>query len=114
MRDSFIQEESVEKELNKIGVTAFSIRILLPKARFRLIKLHGINSGVANLLKQNMLSLGGDVAVKEGTFNCKQQKTDILIMGTSKQINELIYKMRISPLDGPRVGHRIKKLMNKW
>lgn len=65
------------------------------KAVFRLIKLKGVRNAVANILKQEMLSSGGDATVSQWTVNCSRPKTDVLLMGTAKQLEHVIVKMRM-------------------
>ena len=40
-----------------------------------------------------MLSIGGEVAIPKDAFELKEKSSDILIMGTLKQLNELIAKL---------------------
>jgi dihydropteroate synthase len=47
----------------------------------------------AIIIKQDMLSLGGEVAVPMNTFELHDETGNILIMGTLKQLNELIGKL---------------------
>lgn len=52
---------------------------------------------VANILKQEMLSLGADAAVARGSVACSIEKTDVLLMGTLKQIHALAKKIEKQP-----------------
>lgn len=47
-----------------------------------------------NALKQEILSLGGEVAVHKYTINCTIDYTDLLILGTPKHYKLLIPKLR--------------------
>ena len=40
-----------------------------------------------------MLSIGGEVAVPKNTFELHEKTADILIIGTIKQLNELVVKL---------------------
>jgi|SRR3989338_8602939 len=82
------------KEIAAIGVSAECIQIMKNKAVFRLIKLHGVRNAVANIIKQEMLSCGGDATVSQWTVNCSRPKTDVLLMGTLKHYGIIIAKMR--------------------
>jgi dihydropteroate synthase len=46
----------------------------------------------ANIIKQEMLSKGGDAAVTRGTVDASVPKTDMLLMGTEKQYQALFKK----------------------
>ncbi|MFO7872747.1 MAG: hypothetical protein R6U26_03900, partial [Candidatus Undinarchaeales archaeon] len=85
MKSELIKEEQAEEMMQELGVYKEGIEIMLDKTKFRLLKIESVRSAVANILKQEMLSAGGDVAVSPGTVNCKIEETDVLIMGTLKQ-----------------------------
>lgn len=53
-------ERGVKDELKKIGVSQEAVKILARKAFHYLIKIEGIPSPTANLLKQEMLSVMAD------------------------------------------------------
>jgi len=87
----------VEKIMHDIGVDPYGIKIMLPKTDTFLIRLNAISNIVANILKQEMLSLGGDVAVARGALSGKIQKTDCLIIGQFAQLCSLIRKLKLQP-----------------
>lgn len=89
----YITECDVEQELLSIGVDDKAIDYLLEKSRFRILKLKGIKCHIANIMKQDMLSIGGDVAVNKGCVNCSVEHTDVLVMGTIKQIRLFTEKL---------------------
>ncbi|HLC48524.1 MAG TPA: hypothetical protein VJI13_05615 [Candidatus Norongarragalinales archaeon] len=88
-------EEAARTEILKIDVSEEAAHIMAPKAIFRVMKLHGVRNAVGNILKQEMLSIGGEVAVSQYTVNCARPSTDVLIMGTLKQFYKLIQKMKV-------------------
>ena len=70
-----------------------SIEIMAPKAIFRVIKLENIVLQDTIIIKQDMLSLGGEAAIPKDAFKLKQHSADILIMGTLQQLHELVGKL---------------------
>ncbi len=82
------------KEIEGIGVCEECVRIMRDKAVFRTVRLHNVRNAVANILKQEMLSLGGDATVSQWTVNCAKPQTDVLLMGTIKHYRIIIAKMR--------------------
>jgi hypothetical protein len=81
-------------EIRSVDVSEDCVRIMRDKAVFRLVKLCGVRNAVANILKQEMLSCGGDATVSQWTVNCSKPKTDVLLMGTLKHYRIIIAKMR--------------------
>jgi len=79
--------------IRKIGSDTYSIDIMAPKAISKVIKLKNVVLQDAVIIKQDMLSLGGEVAVPRNTFELYKEKGDILIIGTLKQLDELVEKL---------------------
>jgi len=83
--------------MREIGVDAYGAKIMLPKAQNLLIRLSAVNNTTANILKQEMLSLGADAAIARGALTGKTKKTDILLMGQLAQFSALANKLKIQP-----------------
>jgi dihydropteroate synthase len=79
------------------------------------LQIEGIPPRTANLLKQEMLSVGGDAAVNARVFDCSTESTDAILTGTPKQIEALLLKLNPYPGLAPLAGdlketlHRISK-----
>lgn len=99
----------VKEELSKIGVTPEGIEIMAPKFIFKIVKLKNIKNVAANILKQEMLSLGGEAAVHKQTINCKIEKTDVLLGGTLKIYFKLIQKLKAQVLGLAKIGEVIER-----
>ena len=80
-------------EIQKIGSDPESIEIMAPKAVSKVIKLENIVLQDAIIIKQDMLSLGGGVAIPRDAFELREDSSDILIMGTLRQLRELVEKL---------------------
>ncbi len=89
--------KDVIHEMGKVGVDAIGLKLMKGKALHYNFKIEGIEPRVANLLKQEMLSLGGDVALDRKGIDCSSQSTDAILMGTEKQFERLILKLTQYP-----------------
>ena len=85
--------KDAKEVIKKIGSDPNSIDIMAPKAISKVIKLENIILQDAIIIKQDMLSIGGEVAVPKDTFKLINKTGDILIIGTLKQLNELVKKL---------------------
>lgn len=85
---------AARKEIQKIGSDPKSIDIMAPKAVFRVMKLTQVVLQDAIIIKQDMLSLGGEVAIPWDAFELKQSPADILVMGTVTQLRQLVEKLQ--------------------
>ena len=85
--------ENAKEEIRKIGSDSPSVEIMAPKAISKVIKLENVVLQDAIIVKQDMLSIGGEVAVPKNTFELHEKTGDILIIGTLKQLKELVEKL---------------------
>jgi dihydropteroate synthase len=85
--------DNAKEEIQKIGSDPQSIEIMAPKTISKVIKLESVILQDAIIIKQDMLSIGGEVAVPKNTFSLHEKTGDILVIGTLKQLNELVEKL---------------------
>jgi 5-methylthioadenosine/S-adenosylhomocysteine deaminase len=76
-------------EIQKIGSDPGGVARMFTKAVHFCIKVENLRPKVCNIIKQDMLSLGGDAAVHKHVIDAKVETSDILIMGTVKQFHQL-------------------------
>ena len=61
------------------------------------LRVEGISPPVANVLKQEMLSVGGDAAIDERVLDGGIEETDVILMGSHTQVGKLIVKLSDDP-----------------
>jgi dihydropteroate synthase len=81
----------------QIGVDPYGIDAMVSKTININILIEDQPCKIANIIKQEMLSVGGDAAVARGSVSCSVPASDILIMGTLKQILALVKKIEKQP-----------------
>lgn len=113
MRDKIIKEKDVAKEMQRIGVDPGGIKIMKDKGVFRLIRLTKIRPAMANIIKEDMLSAGGEAAIHKLSCACKVKYTDVLIMGTIAQCRHLLNNLKQQPYGGSDIRKRVKELLSK-
>ncbi len=86
--------EEAAEEMKKIDVDPRGIEIMKKKFIFKVLKLKDVKTAWANIIKQEMLSLGADAATSEDTVGCKKPTTDVLLAGTVSQLERLVAKLR--------------------
>jgi dihydropteroate synthase len=92
----FIEVKNLEDAriaIKQIGSDPQSINIMAPKAVSKVIKLEKVILQDAIIIKQDMLSIGGEVAIPKDTFKLHDKTGDILVIGTLKQLNDLVLKL---------------------
>ncbi len=85
------------QQMKEMGVDPIGVKLMEGKTLYFNLKVEGIEPKRADLLKQEMLSLGGDVAVNGRGFDCSAEQTDALLMGTQKHFEKLIFKLEQYP-----------------
>lgn len=103
--------EAIE-ELKKVGVDPHGIEAMAPKMMTANILIEDVECKVANIMKQEMLSIGGDAAVARGSVSCSIEKTDAIIIGTTKQIERFADKISSQPFGLSRISGDIRKLFD--
>ncbi len=98
------------QQMKKVGVDPTGVKLMEGKTLHFNLKLEGIEPRTANLLKQELLSLGGDVAVDGRGLDCSAKQTDALLMGTQKHFEKLILKLESYP-DLQPIGQSIKETL---
>lgn len=101
------------RELQRVGVDPHGIAAMLPKMEHFIIGIEGLTCKVANIMKQEMLSIGGDVAVARGSVGCTIETTDALVMGTLKQIHRFIDKLASQPFGLRALAEEMKSLLKR-
>lgn len=104
--------EDAAREMRKIGVCDGGIDAMEGKARTLVIKVAGASIPAAHVLKQQMLSVGGDAAVAKDVITHAVDSTDVLIMGTPNQIRRLVEKLQWQPFGLPELGTDIGALLD--
>ncbi|OPY06002.1 MAG: Dihydropteroate synthase [Syntrophaceae bacterium PtaB.Bin038] len=99
--------------LKAIGVEPYGIASMVPKMRHLNVLVEGLTPKVANIIKQEMLSQGGDAAVSRGCVDCSVRRTDVLIMGTVKQILRFAGKLRLQPFGLKEISADLRGLLER-
>jgi dihydropteroate synthase len=100
-----------ERELRCIKVDSGGIAMMAAKMLTRCVKLTGLQCRQANILKQEMLALGGDAAVARGTVACSIDKTDVILIGTDKQLHTLCSKLAPQPFGLPALAAELQEVL---
>ena len=109
-----VNRKNLDKELEHIGVDRAAFDIFNWKSNLILLKLYDVNGKGANILKQEFLANGGDVAVNRDVASWKAEKTDCLLIGTEKVYKCVYDKLAFEPFFGlTEVRKLIEKVLNK-
>jgi len=89
--------EELKHLMQNIKVDNYGIKIMAPKGIAHIIKINSLSCIAANILKQEMLSLGADAAVSKYTLTGRTRKTDCVLLGNIAQLSRLTEKLKRQP-----------------
>jgi len=87
-------------EMRRCGATESGIQRMLTKAEAIAVAMENVGRRQANLLKQEMLAAGGDVAVSHGVCSEEVAVTGVVLMGTRRQFESLLARLAVA--DAPK------------
>lgn len=87
----------LRRELKQLGVDGGGVSILEDKGALHLIRIRDLHVGAANILKQDALSIGADLAVPKGTVTALIPRVDGLLIATERQLQQLVKKEKAQP-----------------
>jgi len=107
-------QEKVRKIMKEIRVDPYGIKIMAPKATGFLLRINSVSNITANILKQEMLSLGADAAIARDSLTGRVKITDCLLMGTLNQYLGLKEKLKRQPFGLDKLGEEISVTLNEY
>ncbi len=97
--------------LKRLGVDGGGIDILASKMQHHIIEINNLHVGGANILKQDALSVGADLAVPRGTVVAQTKSVDVILIATSRQLQKLIKKELLQPFGLKELSYKLKSIL---
>jgi len=97
--------------LRQLGVESGGITIMSGKMELLTFYLKDLRTPAANILKQDALSIGADLAVPGGVITCEKSHYDCILIGTKKHIEILSRKELAQPFGLKSVAKELKKFL---
>lgn len=102
----------MKREMAKIGVDPFGVKLMAGKAVFHVIKIENVDHRVANILKQEILSIGGEAACARAVMSRQLGESSVLLMATQAQYQELFRHLSYQPFGLKKISLKIKEVLN--
>lgn len=103
------------KEMYKVGATLEGIEIMAPKSVLITLKIEQMPINKALIIKQEMLSKGGDAAISWYALSSKSLHknsfTDVLLTGTLSTFQKFIFKLHTQPLNLSELSAELEKVI---
>ncbi len=97
----------------RMDVDPGGIEIMEGKSRHLLIRFDDIDLRAALILKQDMLSLGGEAALSRHAAGLSVDTTPVILMGTAMQLSRLAEKLCSQPFGLDSIGNSLETLLGE-
>ncbi len=105
--------KNIPELMKSIGVDPYGIKIMSSKSLHRVIYVQEVSSFVANILKQELLSLGADAAIpKQALF--KKTLVNLIIFATDSQLIRLLQKLQKQPTSLKKFSQELKLALKNF
>ncbi len=99
------------KTYENLGCETAGAKILANKSQINTILIKNLHVGAANILKQDALSIGADLAVPRATIIAQDKHVDVILIATNKQLQILSKKELVQPFGLKQIALDLKKFI---
>lgn len=99
--------------LQELKVDAGGVCILEDKGQIHLIRIVDLHVGAANILKQDALSVGADLAVPRGTVTAMEPRVNALLIATQRQLQQLAKKEKAQPFGLKALAQELERYCHR-
>ncbi len=103
--------ENKKKALKSLGVESGGVGIMAKKMELMYFFIKDLKCPAANILKQDALSIGADLAVPGGVILCEKPLYDCILIGTRKHMEILSKKELAQPFGLKIIANELKRFL---
>ena len=100
-----------KKALKTLGVESGGVGIMAKKMELLYFFIKDLKTPAANILKQDALSIGAELAVPGGVITCEKPTYDCILIGTRKHMETLSKKELAQPFGLKTLATELKKFL---
>lgn len=105
------RRSTLERRLRSAGVDPAGIAIMADKAEPVVIRICGLEAAAANILKQQLLSIGGDAAVHRDVIKGGPERSCAYCIADRRRLETLARALRYQPFGLGEAGDEILRLL---
>ncbi|MHB8997309.1 MAG: dihydropteroate synthase [Armatimonadota bacterium] len=106
---SLPSREDVLREMQRVGCEEAGCQIMASKGQFYALRIENLRGKAASLLKQMMLSVGGDACVSRGVAAFDDTPAAVVLVGDERHYSRLYPRLRMEPFGLPKVAEEIQR-----
>ncbi|MDD2699502.1 MAG: dihydropteroate synthase [Arcobacteraceae bacterium] len=108
-----VNPSNLEDFYTSLGTEVAGAKILASKSKINTIMIKALHTGAANILKQDALSIGADLAVPRGTILNETPTVDVVLIASDKHLKVLAKKELSQPFGLKKVAHELESFINQ-
>jgi dihydropteroate synthase len=102
---------SIRKYLTNLEVDSGGVEIISQKMELLYIEIKELKTPAVNILKQDALSVGAELAVPSGVILCEKELYDCLLIGTKRALAKLAKKELAQPFGLKSVAKALSEIL---
>lgn len=106
--------EGLRRTFTELGVDPYGIRIMLPKGTVLRISVGPVSFPAATILKQEMLSLGGDCALPRNVVTGAVRRTGCILIGSQAHFSRLAEKLAQQPFGLAAIARQLTETISNY
>ncbi len=107
-----LKNTEVVNELDAIGFDKSYVQRAKYKYCYKNLKIFGLNSAQANILKQTALSFGADCATNKNVITGKCEESDCILGGSVAQLTKIAVQLGLQPFGLRNLGRQIERVLS--
>ncbi len=104
--------DRIKRFFDKIGVDPAGTQVMTPKFQFKTYVIKNLDNRAAAIIKQDILSIGGEAAISGRVLWFEMGENDVFISGTLKHLKLLAEKMKKQPYKLKEIGIELERQLN--
>src|SRR5574344_1125389 len=98
--------------IERLNADKGGVNIMSKKTKIYTLAIKNLHVGAANILKQDALSIGAELAVPEGVIIAKDKYVDALLIASQKHLEILSRKELAQPFGLKNLAKELKKFID--
>ncbi len=104
--------DRIKRFFDKIGVDPAGTQVMTPKFLFKTFIIKNLDNRAAAIIKQDILSIGGEAAISGRVLRFEMGYNDIYISGTHKHLKLLAEKLKKQPYKLKDIGEELERQLS--
>ncbi len=104
----------LEAMMERVGAEWAGTVRMVPKAVHYVIEIEGVRTPAALILKEEMLSKGGDAAIHRECITGRVERSDVILMGSEKVFRRAIAGLHGQPFSLKRIAREIRDAIDSF